>query len=121
MLADCLQIAGGRRYALVPTAGDGPVATTATSVAARAVADDLRRHGQVGVSSFYGDPADLGRALGEADLVLDVVRRGDVSVGRTWLERVKELTGLDPALSEHPGRLRLGLKAYRILAQRLPR
>lgn len=37
------------------------------------------------------------------------------------LERVRELTGLDPGTSEHRERLGLGLKAYRILAPRLPR
>jgi sugar diacid utilization regulator len=37
------------------------------------------------------------------------------------LERVKELTGLDPQLSEDRERLGLGLKAYRILAPALPR
>ncbi len=37
------------------------------------------------------------------------------------LERVRELTGLDPGLSEHRERLGLGLKAYRLLAARLPR
>jgi hypothetical protein len=37
------------------------------------------------------------------------------------LERVKELTGLDPAASEDRERLGLGLKAYRIIAPRLPR
>jgi len=37
------------------------------------------------------------------------------------LERVKELTGLDPMLSEDRERLGLGLKAYRIIAPRLPR
>jgi sugar diacid utilization regulator len=193
VLAHCLEAAGGRLYALVPTSGRGEVAMTATSVAAQAVADDLRRHGQVGVSSFYGEPGDLGRALGEAELVLDVVRRGEVPVGEDLgsgayrllfrvfashpdevrsfyedtvaplvrydesygseltstletflehngatgaaaaalyvhrhtiayrLERVKELTGLDPALSEDRERLGLGLKAYRILAPRLPR
>ncbi|HKS00015.1 MAG TPA: helix-turn-helix domain-containing protein [Candidatus Dormibacteraeota bacterium] len=36
-------------------------------------------------------------------------------------ERVRELTGLDPSTSEHRERLGLGLKAYRILAPRLPR
>ena len=36
------------------------------------------------------------------------------------LERVKELTGLDPLLSRRE-RLGLGLKAYRIIAPRLPR
>jgi hypothetical protein len=193
VLAHCLQTAGGRVYVIVPSVGEGDVASTATSVAAQAVADDLRRHGQVGVSSFYGDPADLGRALSEAELVLDVLRRGEVPVGEDLgtgayrllfrvfashpdevrsfyedtvaplvrydesygsdllstletflehngatgaaasalyvhrhtiayrLERVKELTGLDPALSEDRERLGLGLKAYRILAPRLPR
>jgi sugar diacid utilization regulator len=37
------------------------------------------------------------------------------------LERVRELTGLDPGVSEGRERLGLGLKAYRILAPRLHR
>jgi len=37
------------------------------------------------------------------------------------LERVRELTELDPGVSDHRERLGLGLKAYRILAPRLPR
>ena len=37
------------------------------------------------------------------------------------LERVRELTGLDPVRSEDRERLGLGLKAYRIIAPRLPR
>ena len=37
------------------------------------------------------------------------------------LERVKELTNLDPMQSEDRERLGLGLKAYRIIAPRLPR
>ncbi|HWI22629.1 MAG TPA: helix-turn-helix domain-containing protein [Baekduia sp.] len=37
------------------------------------------------------------------------------------LERIKELTGLDPTLSEDRERLGLGLKAFRIIAPRLPR
>jgi sugar diacid utilization regulator len=37
------------------------------------------------------------------------------------LERVRELTGLDPTASEDRERLGLGLKAYRIIAPRLPR
>jgi hypothetical protein len=193
VLAHCLQAAGGRLYALVPAAGEGDVSSTATPVVAQAVADDLRRHGHVGVSSFYADPGELGRALSEAELVLDVLRRGEVPVGEDLgsgayrllfrvfashpdevrsfyedtlaplvrydeaygselvatletflehngatgaaaralyvhrhtiayrLERVKELTGLDPALSEDRERLGLGLKAYRILAPRLPK
>ncbi|MEA2391576.1 MAG: hypothetical protein QOK31_1685 [Solirubrobacteraceae bacterium] len=37
------------------------------------------------------------------------------------LDRVRELTGLDPALAEDRERLGLGLKAYRVIAPRLPR
>ena len=37
------------------------------------------------------------------------------------LDRVSELTGLDPVRSEDRERLGLGLKAYRIIAPRLPR
>ena len=37
------------------------------------------------------------------------------------LDRVKELTGLDPQISEDRERLGLGVKAYRILAPALPR
>ena len=189
VLAHCLETAGGRLYALVPAAED----PEKTVVAAQIVADDLRRHGTVGVSSFYGEPGELGRALGEAELVLDVLRRGEVPVGEDLgsgayrllfrvfashpdevrsfyddtvapivkyddqyatdlvgtleayleqncnmnataaaiyahrhtvayrLDRVKELTGLDPMQSEDRERLGLGLKAYRIIAPRLPK
>jgi DNA-binding PucR family transcriptional regulator len=37
------------------------------------------------------------------------------------LDRVKELTGLDPMLSEDRERLGLGLKAYRVISPRLPK
>jgi sugar diacid utilization regulator len=182
----------GRVYALLPAAGadDAPEATLA---AARRLAARLQRHGMVGLSSFYADPAELGRAIQEAELVLDVLRRSGVPIAeeigtgtyrllfrvlashpeevRSFyedtvapivayddqyatdlvgtleayleqncnmnataatiyahrhtvayrLERVKELTGLDPMVSEDRERLGLGLKAYRIIAPRLPR
>jgi sugar diacid utilization regulator len=178
----------GRVYALLPGAD-----AAATLTAARRLAARLQRHGTVGVSSFYADVADLGRAIQEAELVLDVLRRSDVPIDedigtgtyrllfrvlashpeevRSFyedtvaplvaydaqystdlvgtlsaylerncnmnatasaiyahrhtvayrLERVKELTGLDPLLSEDRERLGLGLKAYRIIAPRLHR
>jgi DNA-binding PucR family transcriptional regulator len=178
----------GRVYALLP--GSDPAATLA---AARRLATRLQRHGTVGVSSFYAEVGDLGRAIQEAELVLDVLRRSDVPIAedigtgtyrllfrvlashpeevRSFyedtvaplvaydaqystdlvgtlsaylerncnmnatasaiyahrhtvayrLERVKELTGLDPLLSEDRERLGLGLKAYRIIAPRLHR
>jgi DNA-binding PucR family transcriptional regulator len=160
---------------------------------ARRLAGRLQRYGIVGVSSFYADPGEIGRAIQEAELVLDVLRRSDGPIAedigtgtyrllfrvlashpeevRSFyedtvaplvryddqyatdlvgtveayleqncnmnataaaiyahrhtvayrLERVRELTGLDPTQSEDRERLGLGLKAYRIIAPRLPR
>jgi sugar diacid utilization regulator len=66
--------AAGRVYALLPAVGDEPAATVD---AARTLAGRLQRHGLVALSSFYGDPAEVGRAIQEAELMLDVLRRGD--------------------------------------------
>jgi sugar diacid utilization regulator len=182
----------GRVYALLPATG-GDEAPEATLAAARGVAARLQRHGVVGLSSFYADPAELGRAIQEAELVLDVMRGSGLPVAeeigtgtyrllfrvmashpeevRSFyedtvapivryddqystdlvgtlesylehncnmnataaaiyahrhtvayrLERVKELSGLDPMQSEDRERLGLGLKAYRVIAPRLPR
>ncbi len=187
----------GRVYALLPAAG-GDGAPEASLEAARRLATRLQRHGVVGLSSFYADPAELPRAIQEAELVLDVLRQSDGTAGggdplkdigtgtyrllfrvlashpeevRSFyedtvapivryddqyrtdlvgtlesyleqncnmnatasaiyahrhtvayrLDRVKELTGLDPMQSEDRERLGLGLKAYRIIAPRLPK
>jgi sugar diacid utilization regulator len=183
---------GGRVYALLPAiAGDD--AAEATLAAAARLARRLQRHGTVGLSSFYAEPAELGRAVQEAELVLDVLTVSgepiaeDINQGtyrllfrvlashpeevRSFyedtvapvvryddqyrtdlvgtleaylaanchmsataaaihahrhtvayrLERVRDLTGLDPMQSEDRERLGLGLKAYRIIAPRLPR
>jgi sugar diacid utilization regulator len=182
----------GRVYALLPAVGD----QAATVGAARALAGRLQRQGVVALSSFYADPAELGRAIQEAELVLEVLQRGDglggpiqedIGTGtyrllfrvlashpeevRSFyedtvaaivryddqyrtdlvqtleaylehncnmnataaaiyahrhtvayrLERVKELSGLDPMQTEDRERLGLGLKAYRIIAPGLPR
>jgi sugar diacid utilization regulator len=185
--------AAPRVLALLPAAG-GDGAPETTLERARRLAGRLGRHGTVGVSSFYADPAELGRAIQEADLVLDVLRQSggggplqDMGSGtyrlllrvlashpeevRSFyedtiaplvryddqygmdlvgtleaylgencnmnataatihahrhtvayrLERVRDLTALDPMLSEDRERLGLGLKAYRIIAPRLPR
>jgi sugar diacid utilization regulator len=183
---------GGRVYALLPAVGADDAAETTLAAAAR-LAARLQRHGTVGLSSFYGDPAELGRAVQEAELVLDVLTVSgepiaeDINQGtyrllfrvlashpeevRSFyedtvapvvryddqyrtdlvgtleayltanchmsataaaihahrhtvayrLERVRDLTGLDPMQSEDRERLGLGLKAYRIIAPRLPR
>ena len=182
----------GRVYALLPAiVGDDPA--EATLAAAARLAARLQRHGTVGLSSFYSEPGDLGRAVQEAELVLDVLTVSgepiaeDINQGtyrllfrvlashpeevRSFyedtvapvvryddqyrtdligtleaylganchmsataaaihahrhtvayrLERVRDLTGLDPMQSEDRERLGLGLKAYRIIAPRLPR
>jgi PucR family transcriptional regulator, purine catabolism regulatory protein len=185
------QLVDGRVYALLP--GTDQATTVA---AARTLATRLQRHGVVALSSFYGEPAELGRAIQEAELVLEVLQRGDglggpiqedIGTGtyrllfrvlashpeevRSFyedtvativryddqyrtdlvqtleaylehncnmnatasaiyahrhtvayrLERVKELSGLDPMQTEDRERLGLGLKAYRIIAPGLPR
>jgi sugar diacid utilization regulator len=180
-----------RVYALLPAGPDRE--PEATVEAARKLAERLQRHGTVGLSSFYAEPAELHRAIQEAELVLDVLRRSDGPIAedigqgtyrllfrvlashpeevRSFyedtvaaivryddqyatdlagtlesylehncnmnataasiyahrhtvayrLDRVRELTGLDPMQSEDRERLGLGLKAYRIIAPRLPR
>ncbi|MEA2614099.1 MAG: hypothetical protein QOI52_2058 [Chloroflexota bacterium] len=183
---------GGRIYALLPArAVDNPAESTLA--AAARLATRLQRHGTVGLSSFYSEPGELGRAVQEAELVLDVLTVSgepiaeDINQGtyrllfrvlashpeevRSFyedtvapvvryddqyrtdlvgtleaylvanchmsatataihahrhtvayrLERVRDLTGLDPMQSEDRERLGLGLKAYRIIAPRLPR
>ncbi len=182
----------GRVYALLPALGSEGAAETTLAAAAR-LATRLQRHGTVGLSSFYADPAELARAVQEAELVLDVLTVSgepiaeDINQGtyrllfrvlashpeevRSFyedtvapvvryddqyrtdlvgtleaylaanchmsataaaihahrhtvayrLERVRDLTGLDPMQSEDRERLGLGLKAYRIIAPRLPR
>ena len=183
---------GGRVYALLPAIAGADTAQTTLAAAAR-LATRLQRHGIVGLSSFYPDAAELGRAVQEAELVLDVLTVSgepiaeDINQGtyrllfrvlashpeevRSFyedtvapvvryddqyrtdlvgtleaylaanchmsataaaihahrhtvayrLERVRDLTGLDPMQSEDRERLGLGLKAYRIIAPRLPR
>jgi sugar diacid utilization regulator len=190
------ELSDARLYAILPARG-GDDAPELTLEAAGRIAARLRRHGVAAVSSFYPDPGELHRAIREAELVLDVVRRepriaealeegiaasgvyrllfraliSDPEEVRTFyrdtveplvrydaqyrsdllgtleeylasdcnmnataraiyahrhtvayrLDRVKELTGLDPQISEDRERLGLGIKAYRILAPALPR
>ena len=65
---------GDRVFALLPTtdAEGGPDAATAR---AREIVRRLRPHGPAAASSFHSDAADSGRALEEAELMLDVVAR----------------------------------------------
>ena len=186
------ELLDGRIYALLPA---GPDNDADPEVAARGLAERLRKHGPTAISSLYADPAELHRAVQEAELVLEVVSR-DERMAQTMseagsgvyrllfrvlashpdemrsffedtvapvvryddryhsdllttleaylaqecnmnataraiyahrhtvayrLERIQQLTGLDPTASEDRERLSLGLKAYRIVAPSLPR
>lgn len=184
-----------RVYAILPApAGDDPGQRAETS--AKAITAMLRSHGPAAFSSYCADPAELGRAISEAELMLDVIARDDriadqltaeigngvyrllframasdpEEVRRFYAEtveplvahddryhtdllgtletylandcnmnataravfahrhtvahrlgRIRELTGLDPALGDDRERLGLGLKAYRIVAPTLPK
>jgi sugar diacid utilization regulator len=72
-----VQRLGGRVYAVVPAADREDARDHATAVAS-ALARRLRAHAPVGLSSFYANPAELGRAIKEADLIADVVGRADL-------------------------------------------
>src|SRR5256714_3206469 len=70
-------IAAERSDALAQTVGDRVYALIPSSVEeARRVATRLGRQATVGISSRYSDPADLRRALEEAELVLEVTAGG---------------------------------------------
>src|SRR4051795_10473332 len=187
-------IAAEHAGALAQTVGDRVYALLPGSVEdARRTANRIGRQAIIGISSRYSDPAELRRALEEAELVLEVKSGGGEEPGEdigggTYrllfrvlashpeevksffedtiatvvrydeqyatdllgtleaylaqncnmnataqaiyahrhtvsyrLERVRELTGLDPFTSEDRERLGLGLKAYRIIKPRLPR
>ena len=163
---------------------------------ARMIAGRLRSHGPAAFSSYCANPAELDRAVREAELALEVIARdgrladqlqdgigggvyrllfralasspeevrsfyadtveplvehdrqyrtdllgtleaylaNDCNTNATAravfahrhtvahrLERVRELSGLDPSVGEDRERLGLGVKAYRILAPTLPR
>lgn len=183
-----------RLHVLIGTTDDG--VDGATRARARRLAVRIGRHGTVGMSSLCADPGDLGRAMQEAELMLDLLLQSDCetpagqampSMGtyrlllrvlvsdpeeiRTFfeetiaplvhyddqyrtqllltlraylsnncnmnataeslfahrhtvayrLDRIQELTGLDPRQAEHREQLGLGLKAYKIIQSRLHR
>lgn len=68
-----------RVYAVLP-ARDGPQGRQHALEAGRRLGVRLERYGALGISGFYPDPADLPRAVEEAELVLEVLRRADVDV-----------------------------------------
>jgi sugar diacid utilization regulator len=65
-----------RIYALLPARGDED-APEQTAAAARALSARLRAHGPAAFSSFCAGPADLHRAVAEAELMLEVIAADD--------------------------------------------
>ena len=65
---------GDRVFALLPVDEQSGGADAATE-RAREIVRRLRPHGPAAASSFHPDPAEAGRALEEAELMLDVVAR----------------------------------------------
>jgi sugar diacid utilization regulator len=63
---------GDRIYAVLPARG-GDDAPERTQAAARALAGRLRPHGPAAYSSFCATPGELGRAVAEAELMLEVI------------------------------------------------
>ena len=77
-IAEPLNVAGredsappARIYAVLPARG-GDDAPERTAASARALAARIRAHGPAAFSSFYASPADLGRAVAEAELMMEV-------------------------------------------------
>jgi sugar diacid utilization regulator len=89
-------------WAILPAvAGDDPVA--ATEAAAKRVATRLRQYGPVGVSQFHRYPKEFRRALDEAELMLDVMRRSVVPSGDEIVDGTYKL--LFRLLASHPDEL----------------
>jgi sugar diacid utilization regulator len=89
-------------WAILPAvAGDDPVA--ATEAAAKRVATRLRQYGPVGVSQFHRYPQEFRRALDEAELMLDVMRRSVVPSGDEIVDGTYKL--LFRLLASHPDEL----------------
>jgi sugar diacid utilization regulator len=67
---------GQRIYAILPARG-GDDAPERTQASAKSIAGRLRAHGPAAFSSFCNDPAELDRAISEAELMLDVISRDE--------------------------------------------
>jgi sugar diacid utilization regulator len=68
----------GRVYAVIP-AGDEPDAEDRAVASASVLAKRLQAHAPVGLSAFHRNAAELGRAIDEADLIVDVLGSSDLS------------------------------------------
>jgi sugar diacid utilization regulator len=68
----------GRVYAVIP-AGEGTDAEDRAVAAASVLAKRLQAHAPVGLSAFHRNAAELGRAIEEADLIVDVLGSSDLS------------------------------------------
>jgi sugar diacid utilization regulator len=89
-----------RVWAVLP-AVDGAVELT--EAAAKRLATRLRQYGPVGVSRFHREPSEFRRALDEAELMLDVMRRSVVPTDDEIVDGTYKL--LFRLLASHPDEL----------------
>lgn len=68
----------GRVYAVIP-AGDETDAEDRAVAAASVLAKRLQAHAPVGLSAFHRNASELGRAIEEADLIVNVLGSSDLS------------------------------------------
>jgi len=68
----------GRVYAVIP-AGDGPDAEDRAVASASVLAKRLQAHAPVGLSAFHRNASELGRAIEEADLIINVLGSSELS------------------------------------------
>lgn len=73
-----VQRLNGRVYAVIP-AGDGPDAEDRAVATASVLAKRLQAHAPVGLSAFHRNAAELGRAIEEADLIVNVLGSSELS------------------------------------------
>jgi len=95
-------------WALLPAAvgrpGGEPRAPDAVAEAGKRLAARMRQYGNVGISRFHRDPAELARAIDEARLMLEVARRVASPSGDEIVDGTYKL--LFRLLASHPDELR---------------
>jgi sugar diacid utilization regulator len=89
-------------WAVLP-AVDGRDTAELTEAAAKRVATRLRQYGPVGISRFHREPAEFRRALDEAELMLEVMRRSVVPTDDEIVDGTYKL--LFRLLASHPDEL----------------
>ena len=95
--------AGAQQVWAVLPATEGDDSGELTEAAAKRVVKRLRQYGPVGVSRFHREPSEFPRALDEAELMLDVMRRTELPTDGDIVDGTYKL--LFRLLASHPDEL----------------